>query len=323
MYNVEKYIDKCLCSCFAQDISKDLYEIIVVNDGSPDNSRDIALKYSEQYANMKVIDRPNGGLSAARNTGIDHAVGDYIMFLDSDDWIETNCLGKIFEQLEKEQPDILSICAANVIEGKPIRRFSHEGKSSLTGIEVMKMRMSPCAPFSITRRGLLNEKNLRFYEGIYHEDSEFTPRLYYYAKKVSFTNTIIYYVYQNPKSITRTPNPKRVFDIIGVVCPNLHVFSKDLSVEHKQIFSNRISSDINTALSLCLEFPKEQIKVINDFCYKNRYLYKHLKESSVFKYRIEGYLFSLFPQKTVQFYNLIQLFNKNNKRSRHVNMFLI
>jgi len=313
MYNVEQYIGKCLDSCFCQDIPLSDYEVICVNDGSPDKSGDIARRYACKYSNLKVINRPNGGLSAARNTGIDNAEGDYVMFLDSDDWIEENCLAKICRQLKVETPDILSICAANMIDGKPVRRFSHAGKLPMAGIEVMKKRMSPCAPFSITRRKLLNDKQLRFFEGIYHEDSEFTPRLYYYAAKVSFMDDIIYYVYQNPESITRKPNPKKIFDVIGVVCPRLHDFSVNLKQDEKQVFSNRISSDINTALSRSRECTEAQIKEVNRLCYRNRYLFKHLMSSTVLKYKLEGYLFGLFPRNTVLMYRLIQLFNLKRK----------
>lgn len=313
MYNVEKFIGKCLDSCFCQDIPLSDYEVICVNDGSPDRSVDIAREYASKFSNLKVINRQNGGLSAARNTGIDCAEGDYVMFLDSDDWIAENCLANICRQLDEERPDILAICAANMIDNKPVRRVSHKGKLPIPGIEVLRSRIDACAPFSITRRELLNDNQLRFYEGIYHEDSEFTPRLFYYAKKVSFTDDIIYYVYQNPESITRKPNPKKIFDVIGVVCPRLHEFSKNLTKEEKQIFSNRISYDINTALSRFKECTKAQIVEVNKLCYKNRFLFKHLIASSVFKYKLEGYLFRIYPQNTVLLYRLIQLFNIKKK----------
>lgn len=306
VYNVEEYIERCVKSCIEQDVPLSDYEIIIVDDGTPDHSMNVVESFLNNYTNIIVIHRNNGGLSAARNTGIDNAHGDYIMFLDSDDWIAEKCLAKIFRQLKEEHPDILAICAANMIGDKPVRRFSHEGKLPMSGIEVMRSRMSPCAPFSITSRKLLNDKQLRFFEGIYHEDSEFTPRLYYYAEKVSFMNDIIYYVYQNPESITRKPNPKKIFDVIGVVCPHLHDFSKNLSKEDKQVFSNRISTDINTVLSHCCEYSDSQIKEVNKLCYSNRYLFEHLKRANYLKYRIEGHLFSLFPSHVAQIYNLLQ-----------------
>lgn len=95
MYNVEKFLAKCILSCENQDISKNEYEIICVNDGSPDNSFQIAETLALQYPNIKVISQPNRGLSAARNTGICCAQGDYIFFVDSDDWIEEKILKKI------------------------------------------------------------------------------------------------------------------------------------------------------------------------------------------------------------------------------------
>lgn len=89
VYNVELYIEKCLQSCLSQDIPYDEYEIIVVNDGSPDGSLAIAESIAKTTTNMTIISQKNGGLSAARNTGMSVAKGEYIWFVDSDDWIET------------------------------------------------------------------------------------------------------------------------------------------------------------------------------------------------------------------------------------------
>ena len=88
VYNVEPYIAKCLDSCLQQDLPADEYEIIVVNDGSPDNSVVIVKDYMQRYLNVRLVNRENGGLSAARNTGLAHANGYYVAFLDDDDeWV--------------------------------------------------------------------------------------------------------------------------------------------------------------------------------------------------------------------------------------------
>ena len=109
MFKVEVFIKTCLESCVKQDLSSVDYEIICVNDGSPDQSAVLAREFADQYSNIKVIDRPNGGLSAARNTGLSLAKGEYVWFVDSDDWIVEDCIGRIVKRLQETQPDMLQI----------------------------------------------------------------------------------------------------------------------------------------------------------------------------------------------------------------------
>lgn len=107
-YNVEKYIAECLDSMYNQDIPEEEYEVICVNDGSPDHSRDIVLKYMEQHSNLKLIEHEcNKKLGAARNTGRGAARGKFIWNVDSDDMVAPNCFGKILETCEKNNLDVL------------------------------------------------------------------------------------------------------------------------------------------------------------------------------------------------------------------------
>ena len=115
VYNVEKYIEKCLLSCIKQDISYEDYEIVVVNDGSPDNSITIVERIAKDYSNIRIINQENQGLSGARNTGMKHAKGNYIWFVDSDDYIEENCLGRIVSYLNGDL-DILQLQYRHVFE---------------------------------------------------------------------------------------------------------------------------------------------------------------------------------------------------------------
>lgn len=94
VYNVEKYLEKCLNSVICQTL-KDI-EIICVNDGSTDNSQQILKEYAQKDERIKIVDKKNGGLSSARNAGLDAATGEYCYFLDSDDWIELNTLEKLY-----------------------------------------------------------------------------------------------------------------------------------------------------------------------------------------------------------------------------------
>ena len=248
IYNVEKYIEKCLISCIRQDISHNDYEIIVVNDGSPDNSVVIAERLAKSYINIRIINQENKGLSGARNTGIRHAKGKYLWFVDSDDWISEYCLHKITTKLDNDSPDCLLIGAADVVNNKILRRKNFDG-SAKNGVELLKKGVMVFAPFAIWKSSFIKEYDLFFYEGILHEDIEFSPRAYYLAKKISFIDEVIYNVYRNPNSITRTPSPKRSFDIISVINIQLCKFMQNVRKEHLIIFHDRIALNINNALN--------------------------------------------------------------------------
>lgn len=306
MYKVEKYIEKCINSTQMQDLSKSNYEVVVVNDGSPDKSLAIAQHLAQQYNNIHVYSKENGGLSSARNFGVRKAQGDYIFFLDSDDWIEANCLGRIVSKLQEEIPDILCICSCrnNGKEQYAVRSFCDT--TSLTGPEALARGLRPEAPFSIVRASFFKENNFQFYEGIYHEDSELTPRMHYTASKISYLNGLVYNYYVNDLSIMGKPNPKKSYDLINVVCPNLGFFCDEHVMEaDRYIFHNMISMYINNALNFVLKCDKgEQVKFMSAFA-KAKKLFVHLNNSTILKYRLEGFLFSLLPSKSLCIYKLL------------------
>lgn len=309
-YKVEKYLEKCVRSVMSQDIPFSAYEVIVINDGSPDNSLQVAEALANEFTNLRVISQPNGGLSAARNTGMKNAQGMYYMFLDSDDWIAENCLGKLIRKLEDENPDCLVFSAANVINGVPVRRKSYMDETPIQGKKLMRRGVEPCAPFAIWKASFLKEHNLSFYEGIFHEDSEFTPRAYYYAKKVSLTNDIIYYVYQNPNSITRSVNPKKSFDLVNVVCKRLSEFVSEVDTEDRYIYHNLVALYLNNAMANILRSAKEEQLKLNNCLVQNRAFWRSLIKSTILKYRIEGLLFYMFPKNPFCIYRTLQFFHR-------------
>ena len=305
MYNASISIEKCLVSTQRQDIPTDDYEVIVINDGSTDDSYSVANELAVRYVNIHIYSQPNGGLSVARNAGLDRASGDYIMFLDSDDWIADNCLKKIVITCMKKRLDILRICAANVVDGNVHRRFSLEENTIENGIAYLKRGIAPCAPFSIYSRDFLNNHLLRFFPGIYHEDNEFTPRAYYLAERVAGDNDIVYYVYQTQGSITRSVNVKKPLDVT-IVMQHLDVFcQKYVKVEDKQIFHRIIAGDMNSALHQTLIMNKEERKKVNDAFYEIRHLFIHARKTRKWDYHIAGWLFTLFPHHVVEVYNFL------------------
>ena len=317
MYKVEAFIERCLNSCVHQDLQINEYEIICVNDGSPDRSADIAREFSKRYANVRVIDRENGGLSAARNTGLRNATGEYVFFVDSDDWIKENCLATIYCKCKEGNLDMLRICAANMIGDVAKRRFTYSNESAiLKGKEILRKGITFCAPFSVYRRKFLLDNDLWFYEGIYHEDNEFTPRAFFKAERVGAYNELLYFVYQNPNSITRSFNPKKAFDCITVI-NSLHNFQLKEDPGIRNSFNYVIAGTLNAALFEAVELSKEQQKDFSDALYKIKEIYSHLVYSGQTRYEIEGVLLKLFPKSPITIYRLMNIFDMRKiKRSR-------
>lgn len=109
VYNTEKYLETCLESLLSQDIDKSMYEIICINDGSTDGSLAILQEYAKQYDNIVLIDKENEGVSIARNVGLEKAKGDYVWFIDADDWVARECFGVIKQEIEKYNPSVVQI----------------------------------------------------------------------------------------------------------------------------------------------------------------------------------------------------------------------
>ena len=187
VYNVEKYLAQCLDSVLTQDFED--IEIICVDDGSPDRSIDILLDYAARDSRVRIIRRENGGLSAARNTGLDSAKGKYVYFLDSDDMLAPNALVQLTERAERDALDVLYFDSQTIYESEEIRlKHGKLGDNSdrsgdypgvMTGRGMFAAMMGhgdycPQVPRQLFRRGFLEETGIRFYEGIIHEDELFT-----------------------------------------------------------------------------------------------------------------------------------------------------
>ena len=236
-----------------------------------------------------------------------HAEGDYYMFVDSDDWIAENCLGKLVRKLKYERPDALAICAANMIGITPKRRKSYLDETPISGKELLRRGVEQCAPFSIWRAQFFKKHELRFVVGIYHEDAEFTPRAYYLAEKVSFCNDLIYFVYQNPTSITRTFNPKKSFDLLNRVCSSLSNFVKRVDDDYKVIFYNMIALNLNNAMYFMrLADTDKQEKFKRDLS-RLSYLWKDIAKSSILKYKVEALLVHTLPLSPFTIYKIMQI----------------
>ena len=184
MYNVEKYIGKSIQSVISQDFHD--WELLIVNDGSPDNSREIAANYAASDARIKILDKENGGLSDARKFGLSNATGEYVHFFDSDDWIESDFYSNLLCGIDNFD---LVVCGYKVDNEKScIERRCVCGKLDDYNINNLHSLVSLYLNFAwnkLFRRSFL-VKNALFYErGLYRiEDSEFISRFLKFNPKV-------------------------------------------------------------------------------------------------------------------------------------------
>lgn len=207
VYNVEQYIRQCVLSILNQTL-KDI-ELILVNDGSEDKSMEVIEDLIECNSNIIVINKKNGGLSSARNEGIRHARGTYLMFVDSDDYIESDYIEILYNQCIKHNLDIAIGNYKKLIETKLVKEtrkgLTQEG-DILTGTELMyKLCKSnnyrPEVWDDMYKTEYILKNKLYFQEGILHEDEDFTPKALVYAERVKFVNSYGYIYRQRNNSI--------------------------------------------------------------------------------------------------------------------------
>lgn len=304
IYNVENYLEKCIKSLLNQDI--DDYEIILVNDGSKDNSVNICNKFVDKYDNIRLLNKENGGLSSARNYGLNKAKGKYVFFVDADDYIEDNCLGKIYSILEENELDILQINYREVIDNeKSNNKINYSDENNIiTGKEWIKTRkIIPMIWTYIYNREFLLNNQLIFKEGIYHEDAEFTPRALMAANRTMFKDICVYFYIIRNGSIMRSKNIKKSLDLIVIGKEIKKIKDSVNENELLKALEARESYMYGASISGCI---KQGYKIQTLFKDKNekKYISKILLNSSRLKYKITGLMIKL------NIYKLIDLFYK-------------
>lgn len=301
MYRVEQYIQDCLDSVFNNELSN-LYEVIIVNDGSPDDSLAIAQRITKDRTNVTILSQENAGLSAARNAGLKKAVGEYVWFVDSDDYIPSYAIEKVIECANG--CDIINIGYQEDVEGKVGKTRIPE--ADVTGKELIKRCSFIPAQFHIFRRQFLEENNLCFYNGIFHEDIEFTNRAYYLASNIGAISEVLYYYRIRGGSIMTVVRPKRAFDCL-TVCESLIHFSNIHQESFKTTpFSTIICMTLNNALYIISQADKKAQKEWLEAYQEKREFNEMLINSDVRKYKLEGYMFKYLPFNKIVLYNILQ-----------------
>ena len=218
VYNVEKYLDKCLNSILNQTYKN--FEVIIINDGSTDESYKIISKYEKLDSRFKCYNKENGGLSDARNYGLDFVTGDYLLFIDSDDYVDNNYFENIVNIANKEDIDLIKIKLIKVDEfGNYLEK--KDGKDNSGFIDFEKLitldYVEPACSYVYSTKFWKNNK-FKFCVGRLHEDFGLIPEVVLKSKKIYYLDYYAYYYVQRENSIMSSNSnetlKKKAYDML-------------------------------------------------------------------------------------------------------------
>lgn len=303
VYNVEAYLKKCLDSVVKQTFMD--YEVIVVDDESTDNSGQIAEEYAKKDARIRVIHQKNKRQGGARNTGIENAKGEYLIFVDSDDYVSEHLLEKVNFHLEKTNPDILVYDYVEVSEDEKIL-MPKESTGVCQEIQTEEfMLLAPCVWNKAFRRTLFKENNILFPEKIWFEDMTADLQMGLMSKKIVAVNEILYFYRQRQGSTMQCTNIERVLEIMQAFQLVLDFYKKQ---EKSEIYVKELEW-------LCFlhvlyypafrllnqDYHVKEMKTLQMFCKErfpdlqnNDYLAEMIKKDLLAKQIVEGKFFRFY-----------------------------
>lgn len=307
IFNAEKYLSKCLNSIIHQTFEN--IEIICVNDGSTDNSLNILNKYSKKDDRIKVLSIENHGQGFARNLGLSKANGEYISFIDADDWIEKDSFMMLYEKLKLFDLDILFFQMVNYINstGELVESDLYNYKSlsdnfninipfSHKDVDDFLFSIAVCPVSKLYKKSFLEKHDIKFPEGIIFEDNIFFYNAFLNANNMSFIDKKMYYRRRHADSVTQNISEKS-FDIVSATNLMLNLFKEN------NWYDKYKSYLINHSFSMILEwFFKSKLMLREEF-------FIHIKENFVgFKDFKQDFLMNLNEEYSIVF----NLFIENN-----------
>lgn len=292
VYNVEKYIKRCIESLVQQTFKE--FEIIVIDDGSTDKSIEILNQTVKRYhREVRLFRQKNSGLGAARNTGIEQAEGEYLVFVDSDDYVETSMLKKLNQYLKNQNYDMLIFNSILVNEkGKFIQKFdmcNHIQGVYTAASKPEILTLKPAAWNKVCRKEFWIKHNIQFPKGLIYEDTAVCRILMERAASVCLCNEYLYYYVQRSSSIVRNSLPDKMMDILTVNGQMIEAFQKNKCFQ--KYYAELEFIAVTTILLFILEKINEtdchssRQKILVDFmkkhypkCHNNKYLDKESRE---------------------------------------------
>lgn len=259
LYNSAGYMDKCLETLLDQDLSQNEYEIILVNDGSPDNSLDVARSYEARCSNVRVVTYEiNRGLAGARQAGTDEAKGQFLCYVDPDDYIRKRSFRTLLDRMDAENLDMIRFDYQMVNEdykdiNKPkdaqIIDYAHK---SMHGKDFLNQKLGyACFVWAfIYRTSLIKDSEVKFRQGDYFDDTAWLPQIILNADKIAVSNEVRYYYLQRSDSLVNTISTqaiKRKLDAQIVVIQRLQEQMNKMGDEIPSWYTGMISK---TALQI-------------------------------------------------------------------------
>jgi glycosyltransferase involved in cell wall biosynthesis len=309
VYKVEAYLERCIRSLEDQDLVKEEYEIIVVNDGSPDTCREITLRLAHEFSNLVLIDQENKGVSLARNAGIEKAKGDYLLFVDGDDYVLPQTLRAAVLRAEEVQAEVFFL-------GHSFLDSSEKVTPEVLHTEYQDKLYTGTAAYIVSRgngktvpdrswgilyhKDFINRFNLRYVGGIpYLEDGEFMARALCMAERCAFFGKEFYVRVSRPGSATTSDlfYSDRAMKGFILAAQNLKKFQSlsNLSARQKEFLNQPICKFVLLVLT-----PNCTIKKLKKF----RESVNYLKGAGISKidssgcnnyYKVEGTLYNIAP----------------------------
>lgn len=293
VFNMERYIEKCLKSVTSQSsITLSEFEIIVVNDGSTDSSQYIIDGFNWKEVNHLILQKKNGGLSSARNYGFSYAKGEYVWFVDSDDWVDEDCLKRIFPMLSGADVVHFPMYYRETSTRSYIEKCISRGE---TGADIIRGDYQYPVQFTIYKTNFLRDNHLSFQEGIVMEDLHFTPRALYKANKVVVSDFPVYHYLQREGSIMmEMVKAKRLKDRIWIAHDLYRYMQESVAESDKYKWAECIITDVNAIMFDAFRSHDQKIKdMVHPFINKERHLTIWLKYAKNRRNRIWYYLSKL------------------------------
>ena len=333
VYNVEKYLKECLNSILNQTFSN--IEIICVNDGSTDSSRKILEEYKRQDCRIKIVDKENGGLSSARNAGLKVAEGEFISFIDSDDWIDTRMLEKLYKSMTEYNTDI-TICAVHQYDEQK-QAIDDSNKYYTLGFfdnsfDNRAFNYKDTKPFimdvcvmawnKLYRKSLIDKYKAQFPDGLIFEDGPFFFSIFFKTNRVSIVRDFLYYYRINRKGSIVQKAGKKYLDIIDIAELMLERINELEDCEEiRDSFCKKKAEDFifrfeNLKLKYKLPFAKK-LKEKSSLVNENLYTSRILKGGFLYNYHLfqglkTGNIFEFYKRKYIikSMYKLMEILYK-------------
>ena len=308
IYNVENYLDECLQSLINQTYNN--LEIILVNDGSTDRSLEICKNYVSEYTNIYLYSKENGGLSDARNYGLDRATGKYVCFVDSDDYVSLDMVEYLYENLIKYDAPLVC-CNINMVYDDHIELKHSTYKEAIIFNSEEAIRDTlynisiDYASWNKLYKIELFEDKLRFPKGKIYEDMFIMHEIIHKAKKIVYLPESKYYYRQRSNSITKSKFSEKNFDLLQAYAVILKFVDQNYP---------NLSNDVKNKIVL------QKLNLIRDICLSNqskkyKSKIKNIRNTLSFSevYKLKNNRFNYFALRYIPTFILQVLYNQKNK----------